>query len=375
VRVAVVVDSDAFGGAEVWTARVMAHLPDGVRPSLVATEPVADRLAASHPGVRERVVVPLARHRGTAPAVAAALAALAPDVVHVNLVDPTSNRACLSAALAQAPTVATLHLQGAAPVTPDPRYRALAAAVAPSAPIAAQLVELGVAPDRVVRVRHGVPLPAHAARPAGRPPLRIGAVGRLTAQKGFDLLLDAVARLHRRGRVLQVVIAGEGRDEAALRRRASGLPVEFTGFCSDVPELLRGLDVFCLPSRAEALSLALLEAVAHGLPCVTTAVGDTAAALPGCALVVPPDDVDALTAGLDRLLGDPALRHRLGARARQRAVREFDVVRMAADVAAVWRGAAGVRGPGSQPRTSSTAASTSATDSRVAHRRSRGHSR
>jgi glycosyltransferase involved in cell wall biosynthesis len=337
VRVAVVVDSDAFGGAEVWTDRVLAHVPDGVRPSLLATEPVADRLTAAHPHVEEQVVVPLARHRETAPEVAAALAALAPDVVHVNLVDPTSNRACLAAALAQAPTVATLHLQGGPPIVPDPRYRALSAAVAPSEPIAAQLVELGVAADRVVPVRHGVPLPPHPARPAGRPPLVVGAVGRLTAQKGFDLLLEAVARLHRQGRALRVVIAGEGRDEAALRRQASGLPVQFAGFCPDVPALLRGLDVFCLPSRAEALSLALLEAVAHGLPCVTTTVGDTVAALHGCALVVPPDDVDALTASLDQVLRDAALRQRLGARARQRAVRDCDVTRMAADVAAVWQ--------------------------------------
>lgn len=336
------VDSDAFGGAEVWTGRVLAHLPADVRASVVVTGPVAGRLAV--PDGVERVVVPLARHRERSPEVAAALAALSPDVVHVNLVDPGSNRAALRAALDRAPTVVALHLHGAAPrpaLTAE--YGAPAAAIAPSAVIAAQLTELGAAPERVVRVRHGVPLPATPARPPGRSPLTLGAVGRLTPQKGLDLLLAAAARLHRRGRPLRVVVAGEGRAEAALRRQAAGLPVRFTGFRRDVPALLRGLDVFCLPSRAEALSLALLEATALGLPCVTTAVGDTRAALDGCALVVPPDDLDALTDALDRVLGDTALRRRLGTRARERAVRDLDVARMAADVATVWRRAASGR--------------------------------
>ncbi|WP_219419864.1 glycosyltransferase family 4 protein [Pseudonocardia nigra] len=368
VDVAVVVDSDAFGGAEVWTTRVLDHLPDGMRASLVVAEPVADRIAV--PAGIDRVVVPLARHRESAPDTAAALAALAPDVVHVNLVDPASNRATLAAALAQAPTVAALHLQGVPPDPPEPGFRALAAAVAPSGPIAAQLVELGVPAERVVRVRHGVPLPATPARPRGEPPLVVGAVGRLTPQKGIDVLLAATARLHARGRALRVVIAGAGRDEAELRRRAAGLPVTFPGFCTDVPALLRGLDVFCLPSRAEALSLALLEAVAHGLPCLTTAVGDTVGALDGCALVVGPDDVDALTAAMDRLLTDPDLRRELGRRARERAVRDFAVTRMAGEVASVWRRAAPDQRPATDDAavhgaasTASASASTAATGS------------
>jgi hypothetical protein len=111
VRVAVVVDSDAFGGAEVWTCRELEHLPAGIRPSLLVTRPVADRLGVPD-RVERRTVIPLARRRGAAPEVAAALAEIAPDVVHVNLVDPASNRAALDAALDRAPTVAALHLQG-----------------------------------------------------------------------------------------------------------------------------------------------------------------------------------------------------------------------------------------------------------------------
>lgn len=332
LHVATVVDSDAVGGAEVYAGRVLAGMPAGVRCSLVASEQVA----AALPGTDRTVLVPLTRHAEHAPRTAAALAELDPDVVHVHLVDPASNRAALTAAVRQAPTVVTLHLQGdPGPESMHGLYRQVAAAIGPSAPITHQLAQLGVPAERVVHIRHGVPLPARPAPRRDALPLRVGAVGRLTPQKGFDVLLDAVARLRDRGHALQVLIAGHGRDAAALQRRAAGLPVEFLGRCHDVPALLRSLDVFCLPSRAEALSLALLEAVAHGLPCVSTTVGDTAEALDGAALLVPPSDAAALADALGRVLTDPGMREGLARQARARALRDFDVRRMAAQTADV----------------------------------------
>ncbi|MFC6084047.1 glycosyltransferase [Sphaerisporangium aureirubrum] len=107
----------------------------------------------------------------------------------------------------------------------------------------------------MIRVRNGVDLPA---RVNGRStvnggPLQAGAVGRLTGQKGFDLLTAAVAELVRRGHRLEVQVAGEGRDRARLESAAEGLPIRFLGVILDVPALLSGLDLFCLPSRREAL--------------------------------------------------------------------------------------------------------------------------
>ena len=103
-----------------------------------------------------------------------------------------------------------------------------------------------------------------------------------------------------------------------------------------MPGFLAGLDVFCLPSRAEGLPLALLEAMMAGLPCLTTAVGGVPAAVGDAALVVPPGDVDALTKALRRLLGDSRLRAELAGRARALAVRDFDVARMVAATVAVY---------------------------------------
>ncbi|MCP2257273.1 Glycosyltransferase involved in cell wall bisynthesis [Streptoalloteichus tenebrarius] len=340
-----IVDSDAFGGAEIYVRRLVRLAPPWLRCHVVVSEEVSEHFVGRFPGT-DVVVVPLARHRPTAPAITEALAALHPDVVHVNLVDPASNQAALSAALALAPTVATLHLEGetghgSACDRLQRTYSRLTSVIAPSEPIARQLVgTLGVPPARVVRVRHGVDIPPRPRPPVDHEPPVVVAVGRLTPQKGFDLLFDAVAELCARGRRLRVVVAGEGRDAAALRDRADGLPVEFRGLCRDVPALLASGDVFCLPSRREALSLALLEAAAVGLPAVTTDVGDHRSALAGAALIVPPGDRIALTEALGHLLGDVALRRELGARARERAVRDFDARGMAARTAAVLASAA-----------------------------------
>jgi glycosyltransferase involved in cell wall biosynthesis len=105
--------------------------------------------------------------------------------------------------------------------------------------------------------------------------------------------------------------------------------VSFRGFVGDVPGFLRELDLFCLPSRREALPLALLEAMAAGLPCVATDVGDVRTAVADAALLVPPDDERALTEALDGLLRDPVRRACLGRRARHRAVSHLDADLMA----------------------------------------------
>jgi glycosyltransferase involved in cell wall biosynthesis len=126
-----------------------------------------------------------------------------------------------------------------------------------------------------------------------------------------------------------VAVGGVGRDADLLHAAAVGLPVHFCGFVEDVRGFLAGLDVFCLSSRREALPLVLLEAMAEGLPCVATDVGDVRTAVGDDAVVVPPDDAPALAGALRRLLADGQGRVRLAAAARRRAVRDFDADLMA----------------------------------------------
>ena len=338
-RVSFVCDSDAWGGAEVWAGhQIRRAATRGFTASLVGTAEVADGFPPL-PG--SRTVVPLARHADEAPAVRAALAAQRPDVVVVNLVDPGSNAASVAAALEVAPTVGVLHLEGDAGSGPQRQrlvalYGAMAAVLTPAAAFRRQLeVDLRVPPGRVHVVPNGVDIPAAPAGPAGCAVPRVGALGRLTAQKGFDVLLEAVQLLVADGVGLEVVIGGAGRDGERLRAAATGLPVTFPGFISDARRFLAGIDVFCLSSRHEALPLVLLEAMSEGLPCVATDVGDVRSGVADDALVVPPEDAPALAGALRRLVEDAALRRDLSARARRRAERSFDAELMADRVFAV----------------------------------------
>ena len=341
LRVSLVADTEGWGGAEAWLLhhlrRAAAH---GVLASVVCAEEVGDRFRPWL-ALDRLATVPLARHAEKAAETQAALEGQAPDVVLVNLVDPASNAATLDAALTVAPTAAVLHLPG--DLGPEPaalaaRYADLAVLLTPSAE-GVDLVRTRLSEPRggVVVTRNGVDVPADPHGPAARQPLRVGGFGRLTAQKGYDVLLDAVRLLVDRGVELDVVLGGAGREEAALRDAAADLPVTFTGWVCDPREFLAGLDVFCLPSRREALPLALLEAMAEGLPCVATAVGDIGSRLGDVVELVPVADPAALADGLQRLLEDRTRAADLGRAARHRVVTHHDAEAMVAATYAVLR--------------------------------------
>jgi glycosyltransferase involved in cell wall biosynthesis len=290
------------------------HAPDDVHVDVVTTAEHAPHLSSAvvSRGGTVHVVATTVR-ADTAAELGGVLAALRPDLVQVNLVDPESMVAALEASTSAAPTVATLHMRGE--VTQPERvaaaYGALHHVVAVSREFASVARELGVPEDRLTHVVNGVdPLPV-LARPAGGVPV-VGALGRLTAQKGFDVLLEAVGLLVRRGVRLSVLLGGAGREEAALRRQAHGLPVLFLGFQDGSADLLGRCDVFCLPSRVEALPLVLAEAVSAGVPAVATDVGDVRLVLDDVVVVVPPEDPAALADGLERLLADRPERVRRG---------------------------------------------------------------
>jgi glycosyltransferase involved in cell wall biosynthesis len=150
----------------------------------------------------------------------------------------------------------------------------------------------------------------------------IGAVARLSPEKGLDVLLRAVARLAKDGQAsrLRIVLAGDGPERSRLERLTSELRLEHrVRFLGEVPHeqvaaVLQSLDVFAMPSTAEGFGVAALEASAMQLPVVASDVhgipdvvadGETG-------LLVPPSNVDALAAGLGRLASDASLRRRMG---------------------------------------------------------------
>ena len=150
-------------------------------------------------------------------------------------------------------------------------------------------------------------------------------VAALRPGKGLETLVAALARLAASGRALRCVVAGDGALRTSLERdsAARGAPVRWLGLRRDVPDLLAAADLFVLPSERDALPTVLLEAMAAGLPVLTTPVGGIPEIVADgeTGVLVPAGDPEELAAALGRLAGDEGLRRRLGA-AGQRRVRE-----------------------------------------------------
>jgi glycosyltransferase involved in cell wall biosynthesis len=159
-----------------------------------------------------------------------------------------------------------------------------------------------------------------AGLPAGRPVV-LGA-GRLAAQKGFDVLLEAATSWRDFDPVPQVVIAGEGPLLARLRGRAQELGVDalFLGHRDDVPALLAVCDVFVLPSHWEGQPLVLQEALRAGAAIVASRAGGIPElAGPDAACLVRPGDAAQLAASVREVLLDQSRATRLRSAARHRA--------------------------------------------------------
>jgi glycosyltransferase involved in cell wall biosynthesis len=198
---------------------------------------------------------------------------------------------------------------------------------------------------RVVVVTNGVDHDAFAdAPPLPRARPFVLGVGRLTAQKGFDLLVDACAGLPASH---DLVLAGEGPDRDALARQAAACGLAdrlvFLGLVdrATVAGLLRAAAVVAIPSRFEGHPLIALEAMTAGTPIVASALPNMPAELRAdeSGLLVPPGDVPALAEALRGLVADPERARRLGRAAADaaHAIPSWDVV--AERTLAVYRAA------------------------------------
>jgi glycosyltransferase involved in cell wall biosynthesis len=166
---------------------------------------------------------------------------------------------------------------------------------------------------------------AEAKKRLGVPPGRIvlGAVGRLSPEKGFDLLIHSTQQLLETGLDLELLIAGEGDDQPRLQALVDelglGERVRLLGYCNDTRALYEALDVFVLSSLREGLPNVLLEAMALGVPVLATRI----AGIPRLVqdgtngLLVPGGSVAELTGALARLCADAGLQAQLGRAGRQ----------------------------------------------------------
>jgi glycosyltransferase involved in cell wall biosynthesis len=200
--------------------------------------------------------------------------------------------------------------------------------------------------DRVVVVPGSSPLLLErgATRPmrdtSARP--RLVAVGRLERVKGHDRLLEALARLDPS---IMLDVAGAGPLAADLRMRADALGVaervRWHGGTADIPALLSGADIFVSGSHEETLGLAVLEAMAAGLPVVVPAVGGLVELVGDAGIQVAPeperDFSMRLAFVIDALTRDPGRAQNLARAACERAWADYDPAVLAARVAALYR--------------------------------------
>lgn len=224
-------------------------------------------------------------------------------------------------------------------------YRRGVVPVAVSREIAEKLVRFYGVRDCIV-IPNGIPTTeysrSHASRRAWRnehgfqeQDVLFICVARLAYLKNHALLLEAFARGPARNQRAHLLLAGDGELKQALAARVSALglsrKVHFLGLRRDVCEVLAAADIFVLASHSEGHPLALMEAMAAGLPAVATAVGGVPDLIDDQlqGLLVQPRDCDGMAAAMDRLLQNPAERLAMAQAAQHHAEEHFSATHMA----------------------------------------------
>lgn len=192
----------------------------------------------------------------------------------------------------------------------------------------------GVRSRKLLVIPNGLP-DAPSLPPGNAGETLLGFVGRLSAEKGPDLFLDAVIPLCQARPELQAVLLGDGPEHDALQARIDGAGLQqrihLAGYQQDMPAWLARLSVLVLSSRTEGTPMILLEAMRAGVPVAAFAVGGVPDMLADerSALLAPPGDGAALGARVARLLDDRRLALRLAAEARSRQLDHYHLPTLA----------------------------------------------
>jgi glycosyltransferase involved in cell wall biosynthesis len=226
-------------------------------------------------------------------------------------------------------------------VTVSPRLKAQLLAMGIGRPEQVEVVPLGLDLERFRRARPASPTLRPSLGLADGVPL-LGIVGRLVPIKDHVTLFQALARLHTEGRVVHLTVVGDGEERARLEGLAStlglGLRIHFLGWRVDLETILKELDVVICSSRNEGTPVALIEAMAAGIPVLSTDVGGVADLVTHglTGWLVSPGDPDAMASGIRHLLDDGPLRGRLAAAGRDVALDRHDVARLISRVEALY---------------------------------------
>jgi glycosyltransferase involved in cell wall biosynthesis len=270
------------------------------------------------------------------------------DVIHTHL-STAGMWGTLAGRLAGVPVVAHVHAMNSKHC-----YQFADRIITCSSGVREHLVAQGVSPKMIQVVYNGIDLRRFENTPDGlstRVSLGlpsdapvIGCVAHLSAKKGQEFLIRAVALLRDRWPELHCLLVGEGDMTGELQHLAADLGVaeniHLLGFRSDAAAVMNAMDIVVLPSIAkEGLGLALVEAAILEKPTVASnAPGIDEALMDGVSgILVPPGNPEQLAEALDRLLADRELRKRMGVAGHRRALEKFTIPAMTDGVEAVYR--------------------------------------
>lgn len=335
-------DGQELGGAEISLGHVLAELPPGYDVTVVGVNAeVVAAVAGRRPGAAKCVLPEVRRKEELGRIVqhVRAFRRIGPDLVHVSLNTPWSAQYGILAGWFVPSAKTVLVEQALFPTTSRARRafkriaaRTVAAHVAVGERSAREIERMcGLSSGSIRVVYNGVPDVPVASRPRLVDGPTVGSIGRLDRQKGFDVLVSALAALPD----VSAVLVGDGPERAALEELAARLGVQerlvITGWQEDARSFLRTFDVFVLPSRRESFPLSVVEAMLAERAVVATDVGSVREAVVDgeTGLLVRPDDPVALDQAVLRLLDDEELRLQLGHRAREHAERFFTASAMA----------------------------------------------
>ncbi len=336
VRLFAYTDTLELGGADLSLSHLLARLDPSVEVTVVGLRAeILERVAAGRPGTATRVVRgPTSGHdvRSIAEHLRV-VRAFDPDVVHASLASPWSSQYCIAAAeILRKPRIVAVYQLPVPPISGAQRLakrltaRRVHRHVGVGGRTSREVEELvGLAPGSVCTIHNGVPDLTPAPPRRSHSGLVVGAFGRLEHQKGFDVLIRAMADVDN----ASLVVVGDGSERARLedlaRRTGVADRVEWVGWDHDPRRYLTSFDVVAFPSRFEGFPLAVLEALLARAAVVATDVGSVAeAVLNGeTGLLVPPDDPHRLGGAIRRLLNDKGLCRRLGDNGRRLVLDRF----------------------------------------------------
>ncbi|MEM7542569.1 MAG: glycosyltransferase [Pseudomonadota bacterium] len=301
-----------FGGAERHCVDLVAGLTERGHPTTVILQPDAGSSRHFSRCDQQLLRLEVVRVRGNwdwyaKRKVRNLLRRCQPDVVHTHLAR-ASHIAAPQAKREGIPTITNSHNYIALKYYADVDHF-----VVPTSRQFHYLSDQQIAPSRLHEIPHFSPLAVQDPKGVVDGPLHMVSLGRFVEKKGYDLLLRAFAALVHEGLDARLSLAGDGEQKRTLRDLAETLSiaqhVEFCGWIDNVAEFVRGGDLFILPSRDEPFGIVVLEAMACGIPIVTTNTHGPSEILSSeNAYFAASDDFDSLLVAMKSACRDPAAR-------------------------------------------------------------------